>query len=108
MYLTRMAQQIRSLTAPNAQPPYNDIRLYLLYALLARTKGTATTREDVHDAWAVWAQEHRPQSVCIVPFDELPPSVQAEDEPFVRAIHIVAEGHGYEMAHLMMSVPAKD
>lgn len=103
MYMTKMAQQIRSLAAPNAQPPFDDIRLYLLYALLARVKGAETTAEDVHDAWSLWALEHRSQSTCIIPFSDLSAEYQKQDEPFVRAIHIVAQGHGYEMAHLLMS-----
>lgn len=86
LYLDALASEIRERADPLAEPPYNDIRLYRLYALLCRVKGTATTAEDVHDAWALWAAEYRPHSPWIVPFADLPPGMQAQDEPFVRAI----------------------
>jgi hypothetical protein len=64
--------------------------LLRLYALLLRVKGAAVTAEDVHDAWAVWTQEVRPDHVSIVPFADLSPAVQALDEPFVESIRRAA------------------
>ena len=54
-----------------------------LYALLVLTKGDDTTLRDVHDAWALWAGEHR----SAVPFDDLTAEVQELDRPYMDAIH---------------------
>ena len=35
-----------------------------------------TTLRDVHDAWAIWRHQARPDHPAIVPFDELTPDVQ--------------------------------
>lgn len=73
------------------RPTEWDMPLYRIYAVLARTKGTATTLEDVHDAWSAWCAQDRPEHPSIVPFSELTPDVQAMDQPYVDAIHAVAE-----------------
>lgn len=65
-------------------------RLLELFGFLALTIGRGTTREDVHDAWAVWMNDIRPDHRSLVPFDELTPEVQAKDQPYVDAIHRAA------------------
>jgi hypothetical protein len=64
--------------------------LFLLYALLARTKGQAVTSEDVHDAWAVWTLSRGEDHEAIKPYSELDASTRREDQPFVEAIRAVA------------------
>jgi hypothetical protein len=78
MYLDQIACAIFERAEPDTDWEDGLYLFYLLYALLAKTKGTATTREDVHDAWAIAEQYdgdclHR----SIVPFDELSPEVQS-------------------------------
>lgn len=58
-----------------------------LYTLLVLRRGEATTREDVHDAWAVWQSRSQPGHRSLVPLDELSEDVQASDDPYVEAIH---------------------
>lgn len=66
-----------------------------LYALLGLVKGTEVTLRDVHDAWAVWRTQTRPDHPDLVPFDMVPPKVQQLDEPYrlaiVRAVQRVSE-----------------
>lgn len=64
--------------------------LALLYALLARTKGTAVTDEDVHDAWVTWCELRGRNDASAVPFRELSAETQAKDAPFAVAIREVA------------------
>ena len=65
--------------------------LYLIYAILARITGVNTTAENVHDAWNAWMLMKGESHESMVPFAELPSDIQAEDQPFVRAIREVAE-----------------
>lgn len=62
-----------------------------LYTLLVLTQGVNTTRESVHDAWAVWRSRTDPKHRSVVPFGELCPDVQALDAPYADAIVRVAE-----------------
>ena len=57
-----------------------------LYALLAIVRGTQTTWEDVHDAWAVWRNQTQPDHQSIVPFEDLSKRVQAMDQEYAEAI----------------------
>ena len=68
--------------------------LLRLYALLVLTRGQFTSREDVHEAWAIWRDATRPDHPSLVPFSELSPEVQALDDPYVEAIRTVARGLG--------------
>jgi hypothetical protein len=72
--------------------PGLDPSLLRLYAVLALTKGTGTTMEDVHDSWALWRAQTRPDHPSIVPFGDLPPEVQELDRPYMEAIRAVAAG----------------
>lgn len=88
-YLRDTAIRIRAAVPEDLVPADSD-DLFLLYALLARTSGEATTAADVHNAWTAWKLLHGEQHSSMVPFSELPPDVQAEDEPFAAAIRQVA------------------
>lgn len=90
-YLDEIARLIRSCLPESAAPPDGAEGLFLYYAVLARAKGTATTAKDVHDAWVAWMSVIRPEHDALVPFDELKPDVQAEDAPYVEAVHRAAE-----------------
>lgn len=91
-YIDFLATDIYLNTADGVMEPENfdDMPLYRFYALLCLAKGTATTAEDVHNAWAAWRSETQPDHHSIVPFSELRPAVQALDEPYVQAIHATA------------------
>lgn len=91
MYLDEIAAEIAAELGPGDMPRQGDPdRLLRLYALLVRCKGTATTAEDVHDAWSIWMAEVDPSHEAIRPFVELDPEVKAEDGPFLGAIRAVA------------------
>ncbi|WP_042416589.1 DUF7701 domain-containing protein [Streptacidiphilus anmyonensis] len=86
-YLSDDAALIRGNLPASAQPPSDADALFLLYAVLMRAKGEQVTASDVHDAWAAWQQSLNPEHPALVPFRELAPAVQDEDEPYVAAIH---------------------
>ncbi len=91
-YIDEIAQSIRGRVDPAILPKTDVERLFRIYAVLALAKGAEVTIEDVHDAWAAWECDRKPQSPSIVPFDRLRPDVQRMDEPFVEAIrHVAAE-----------------
>lgn len=60
------------------------------YALLVLTVGTAVTREHIHDAWSLWSNGLGPTHRYLVPFAELPPDVQDQDEIGRAAVWSVA------------------
>lgn len=89
-YLDELAADIEREVPAEILPAQDTRLLFRLYALLLLAKGVAVTAPDVHNAWAVWMQETDPGHRAIRPFDELAPSAQASDEPFVAAIRSVA------------------
>ncbi|MGP4027422.1 DUF7701 domain-containing protein [Actinomadura sp. 3N407] len=89
-YIEDAADLVRSCLPPEARPPEDAAPLFLIYALLARAKGEATTTEDVHDAWSAWMATVNPQHGALVRFDELPPEARAQDIAYVQAIHTAA------------------
>ena len=86
MYLREIAERIRRGLPPGTPTPPDSDELFLLYALLARSKGGATTAEDVHDAWAAWQVSRNPDHPALVPYEQLSPQARDEDEPFLVAI----------------------
>jgi hypothetical protein len=68
-----------------------DDHLAGLYALLVLAKGTDTTLEDVHDAWAIWRNVDRPDHKSLVPFSDLSKEVQELDRKYMNAIHSVLQ-----------------
>jgi hypothetical protein len=85
-YLDEVAQLIHGNLPPSSPPPDHAESLFLIYAVLARAKGEATTMEDVHDAWAAWMSTTNPKHDALVPFAELEPDVRQEDAPYLAAI----------------------
>ncbi len=73
--------------------PYDLLRIY---AVLALTTGTNTTRKHVHDAWSAWCAADNPQHRALIPYDQLRTEGQALDEPYAKAIRSVAARHGIE------------
>ncbi len=55
-----------------------------------RAKGIDVTASDVHDAWAAWALEAKPDHSAIHPFEHLDLRTQLKDEPYVAALRRVA------------------
>lgn len=88
-YLQATAERIRRFI-PATDLPDDAEALLLLYAVLAHAKGRDTTAEDVHDAWTAWMLLRGEDHESMRPFSALSPEVQAEDLPFLRAIHQVA------------------
>lgn len=73
-YISRIIAMLRE------EIPECDDRLLGLYALLVLSRHMNTTREDVHDAWAVWRNETNK------PLPALTPEAQALDDRYVEAI----------------------
>ena len=86
--MTYVAQVVEDL---DKLIPGNDPALLRYYALLVLTTGEETGREHVHDAWALWRLDTRPDHPSIVPFGELPEEIAAYDDPYVDAIREVAQ-----------------
>ncbi len=61
-----------------------------MYAIIALTKGAATTNRDVHHAWLIWARRHDPRNPDLIAYHDLPQAVKDQDSPFARAICAVA------------------
>jgi hypothetical protein len=93
-YLDPIARAIALHVGDDLLPEGDTERLFLLYAVLARAKGTDVGPEDVHDAWAAWMQDHNPDHPAIRPYAELDEPTQAADLPYVEAIRAVAAGPG--------------
>ena len=90
IYLQRIADAIQAEVDPSLVPDGDTKLLFLLYAVLAEAKGTEVQLRDVHDAWVAWMLTSGEPHESLREFDHLPPEVRAEDEPYVRAIKIVA------------------
>jgi hypothetical protein len=90
VYLDELASAIRESLPAQVDVPKDSHGLFILYALLVRTRGTQTSARDVHDAWSAWMSDRDPTHDSLVPFEELPPEIQSEDLPFLQAIHAVA------------------
>lgn len=89
-YIRDLANQIRSKFSPSDLPDKGLDELFNSYAVLALSKGTAVTNEDVHDAWSAWATKFDPDNKSLVPFSKLPPETQKSDTPFTQAIREIA------------------
>jgi hypothetical protein len=89
-YITRIAAEIRSAVPPQSLPASNTNDLFLIYAVLALTKGVDVEARDIHNAWAAWMSMRNPQHESIVPYDDLSPDVKREDDPYVAAVRSVA------------------
>lgn len=94
----RLAEEIRREVPQDLLPDHDTTPLMLMYAVLARAKGTTVSAEDVHDAWCAWMATTDADHTSIVPFEDLEPDVQALDEPFADAIRRVAARWDTEVA----------
>jgi hypothetical protein len=90
-YLERVAEAIRAEVPILALPTRDVDALLVAYASLAFSKGVEVTATDVHDAWAVWQIGVDPSHAGLVPFEQLPSSLQCSYEVFVHAIRKVSE-----------------
>ena len=90
-YLSDVAGEIERELPPDLVPSEGEGDLMLLYAVLCLAVGQAVTAENVHDAWTAWMTARGQEHDSMVPFGELAPDVQLEDEPFVLAIRRVAD-----------------
>lgn len=91
-YLEALAAVIRSEVPEDLVPPDSD-SLFVIYAVLARAKPDGVTAQDVHDAWVAWMAGRGEAHASMVPFEDLPADVKAEDAPFVDAINAVQRRH---------------
>jgi hypothetical protein len=94
--MSEVAAKIRGALPPEASPPDDADDLFVLYALLARTKGAQVTLSDVHDAWAAWIIQRREEHKALIPYESLDEETKAEDAPYLTAIHAVVnawQGH---------------
>lgn len=89
-YLDADAELIRSCLPSGTGVPENSDDLFVLYAVLMRAKGAGTQAADVHDVWSAWMLRSEPDHESIRPYDQLAPSVQEEDAPFLSAIQSAA------------------
>lgn len=89
-YLAEVAALIKAELPRDATPPKDSDYLFLLYAVLMRSKGVEVTSADVHDAWAAWMLQTDPEHRSIVPYEKLDRETQQQDEPYVQAIHRAA------------------
>ena len=88
-YLDKIAEAIRIVVSPDKLPDADTSALFRIYAVLALAKGSATTLEDVHNAWSAWMIERNPSHESIRPFDELDTETQLEDQPYLNAIKAI-------------------
>ena len=85
-YLDETADAIRAHLPDDVAVPQGTRPLFLAYAILLRSKGTAVTAADVHDAWVAWMLLRDEAHPALRPYDELADDVRALDEPFLAAI----------------------
>ena len=90
-YLDDDAALIKSAVPPHVSLPADADYLFVLYAVLMRSKGEAVCPSDVHDAWTAWKILSSEEHEALRPFDQLDPEVQAEDQPYVEAIIAAAK-----------------
>jgi hypothetical protein len=86
MYLSDLAAKIRAEVPIELIPNEGSDELFVLYAALARAKGSEITESDIHDAWSVWLSARDPSHAALVPYEQLPDGTKALDTPFVKAI----------------------
>ncbi len=89
-YIADIAAEIRAAVPPESLPADDTDELFLIYAVLALAKGVDVQARDIHNAWAAWMSTKDPQHESIVPYDELPPDVRREDDPYLAAVRSVA------------------
>jgi hypothetical protein len=91
--MERLAAEIEAEVDPALIPRGDITWLWRIYAVLIRAKGIHLQASDVHDVWTAWAFSERPGWGALLPIEELDPSAQAKDEPYVAALRRVAARH---------------
>jgi hypothetical protein len=94
-YLDNIAAQIRQHISPELLPDRDVDQLFRFYAVLALTLGADVGPADVHDAWVAWMTPLEPDHPSLIPFADLSPDTQKQDDPFVRAIRQVAHDRDF-------------
>lgn len=89
-YIDNIAQHIEREVPSDLLPKGDTALLFRMYAVLALALGERVEAANVHDAWSAWMSQSDPQHGSVEPFEKLPEDVQAQDEPFVKAIKTVA------------------
>jgi hypothetical protein len=92
VYIDRIARRIRSEVDPGALPDADTDELFRSYAVIALAKGEAVTARDVHNAWVAWMLGRGENHPAMVPFEDLSPTEQSADAPFVDAIKRASQG----------------
>ncbi|MFC6158913.1 DUF7701 domain-containing protein [Kribbella jiaozuonensis] len=93
-YIDRLAEGIRSKIPSKRLPDEDASDLFRMYAVLLLAKGVSVTASDVHNAWVAWMLETDDSHESLVPYEDLAPSVAAQDEPYVEAIKATAREQG--------------
>lgn len=89
-YIERDAALVLESLPDGTDVPDGADELFRLYAVLLRSKGSATQASDVHDAWSAWMTNVNPDHESIKPFAELDAETRSEDGPFLQAIRRAA------------------
>lgn len=99
-YLQQIAKKIGEALEKVARLPSGDVdRLLTIYAVLLLAKGSATSSEDVHNAWTAWMSFEDASHKALVPYDRLDEETAASDLAFVAAIREVAVTLGVPACH---------
>jgi hypothetical protein len=93
-YLDDIGAEISANVAREDLPTGDIGTLMRLYAVLLLGKGSATTAEDVHNAWVAWMTTIDPSHDALRPFQDLDQQTRREDAPFLDAIKAVAKRRG--------------
>jgi hypothetical protein len=93
-YIADIAAEIQAAVPPKSLPDGETDDLFLIYAVLALAKGVDVEPRDIHNAWAAWMSTKDPHHESIVPYDDLPPDVRREDDPYLVAVRSVARRLG--------------
>ncbi len=88
-YLLEIASRIKAEVPESLLPDSETRNLFILYALIALSRGTSVTAEDVHNAWNAWMLLRGENHPSMVPFEELSKNKKEEDNPFLEAIRRV-------------------
>lgn len=89
-YLQAVAARIRRRVPKHLVSDNDTETLFLMYAVLALSKGTEVTPEDVHNAWNAWMVSRGESHDAMVPYSDLSEEKRQEDRPFADAIRDVA------------------
>ena len=90
-YIDDLARKIQEAVSAANIPQGDSTELFRIYAVLLLAKGTNVTTEDVHNAWVAWMLGSDGSHPSLVRFSRLPAEVSKMDQPYVKAIHLIAK-----------------